>query len=147
MPTLALACRTDRHLSGAALRRFLQSEKLLQQIWLLCGVRDTDCAVGKCAEKPGGSWVPVFAHEQLWIASCFSIVPMCSFLSMVLTWEKKRCSSNWVGFICPKNTAVSHHNVHLLWQLVHPSPAIMCMNYLPFPVPGSHWLFSPFTKG
>lgn len=45
-------------------------------------------AVGKCAEKLGGSCIPVFAHEQLWIASHFSIVPMGSFFSMVLTWEQ-----------------------------------------------------------
>lgn len=35
------------------------------------------------AEKLGGSWIPVLAHEQLWIVSCFSIVPTCSFLSVV----------------------------------------------------------------
>lgn len=85
------ACLPGGHYSGAALRQFLKSEKPLQQSWLLHGVRDTDCAAGKSAEKLGGSWVPVFAHEQLRIASRFSVVPMRSLLSVVLTWEQAVC--------------------------------------------------------
>lgn len=54
--------------------------------------------------------------------------------------------TGWGSFAL-KTLQSAHHNVHLLWQLVHPSPTIMSTNYLPFPVPGSHWLFSPFTKG
>lgn len=59
---------------------FLHAEKPPDLSWLLHGDRNTDCAVGTSAGKPGGSWVPAFAHEQLWIASCFSVVPMHSFL-------------------------------------------------------------------
>lgn len=105
-PTPALACRTDRHLSGAALRWFLPSEKLLQHIWLLCGVRDTDCAAGKCAEKLGGSWVLSMPTSSCGLQAAF---PLCqrALFSPWFWLGKKRCSSNWVGFICPKNTAVS----------------------------------------
>lgn len=86
---------------------FSHPEKPLELSWLLHGDRDTDCAVGTSAGKLGGSWVPVFAHEQLWIASHFSVVPMHSFLSPWFWPGNKPCASNWVGLIGPKNTAVS----------------------------------------
>lgn len=97
---------------GAALCWFIKSEKPLQHIWLLAGVRDADCAVGKSAGKPGGSWVPVFlSGPPLPTSSCGlqAASPLCQHTVFPLWfWPgNKPCFSNWVGFIGPKNTAVS----------------------------------------
>lgn len=128
--TLALACRTDRDLLGAALCWFLQSEKLLQQIWLLRGVRDTDCAVGKCAE----SWVAV-GSLSLPMSSCglWAAFPLCQralFSPWFCLGTRDVLVTGWGSFAL-KTLQSAHHNVHLLWQLVYPSPANMSVNYLP----------------
>lgn len=104
------------------------------------------CSRQVCREA-GWQLGPVYAHEQLWIASCFSIVPTCSFSLRGSDLGKSDVPVTGWGSFALKTLQSAHHNVHLLWQLVHPSPTIMSTNYLPFPVPGSHWLFSPFTKG
>lgn len=143
VPTLGLACWRDRPLSGAALCWFLQSEKLLQQIWLLHGVKDTDCTVGR---EAGWQLDPCPCP---WAAVDCEPLFHCANVLFSLHGSDLGTSdvpvTGWGSFAL-KTLQSAHHNVHVLWQLVYILLLLKCL-WATFPVPGSHWLFSPFTKG
>lgn len=106
------------------------NEKLFQQIWLLRGVRDTDCAVGKCTEKLGGSWIPVCPWAAVDCEPLFHCANMLFSLHGSGLGTSDVSITGWGSFSL-KPLQSAHHNMHLLWQLVYPSLAKMSMNYFP----------------